>query len=184
MRYTCWTSQVLAFFCFLLHHIKNETKNKQKQQKQLNRWEEDQVKFCGRSCSMKGNLSTAAQMGPWEELFRGSCPSPQATARLHDECWVGTGYRLGKHHLGEGSSSKAETNAKDKRKTSVHHLFCCTNYGLPMRQFANNQADNGLRLIKYRYKPVMFHYQYDQLNDQPSYTCNTCVVFVWCFAEF
>lgn len=46
------------------------------------------MKIWGRSCSMKGNLSTAAQMGLWEEFFTGNCPSPRATARIHDNCCV------------------------------------------------------------------------------------------------
>lgn len=48
--------------------------------------EEDREKVWGRSCSMKGNLSNAAQMGLWEALFKGSCPSPHTTAGLHDQC--------------------------------------------------------------------------------------------------
>lgn len=70
----------------------------------------------------KGIFHTAAQMGLWEELFRGSCPSPHAADGLHDLRWSGFVFCFfsGQNHLGTGSSSKAGTRVRREDKTPVY----------------------------------------------------------------
>lgn len=66
---------------------------------------------------MKGNLSSAAQLGLWEELFKGSCPSPHTAGGLHNQHYVGS--FLGQNHLGTGSSSKAGTRRRKGQVLNV-----------------------------------------------------------------
>lgn len=52
--------------------------------------EKDRVIVWGCSCSMKANLSSAAQMGLRDEIFKGSCPSPHTAGGLHDQHCMGS----------------------------------------------------------------------------------------------
>lgn len=128
-------------FCFLLNHIKTKTNSFIPGGKKLNR-EEDHVKFCGRSCSMKGNLSTFQLWHRWapgrsysEEAVLHLTPPPGFITTA-DWVWVTVQDNIisGQLHQAKLKQEKA----KDKRKTSEWHFFCCTNYGRLMNQFANN----------------------------------------------
>lgn len=103
LRYTCCnnTGFDLFFFslslCASLRDIKpqNETnihswrKNIQQQHKKKKIERKTKWKSEAAAAVWKGIFHTAAQMGLWEELFRGSCPSPHAADGLHDLRWSG-----------------------------------------------------------------------------------------------
>lgn len=128
---------------------------------------------------MKGNLSSAAQLGLWEEFFKGSCPSPRTASGASRPTPLS-----GLNHLGTGSSSKAagiKRRVWNVSREITSRSADWQNTLLIISNFSAKKPTNSYIFLMVRKAVflVMYWQQSEYLSDAGRFTYTTYKINCW-----